>query len=64
MLVLPLIMGIEPTSKEFEIQTMSFFRLEDGKTAEWWMQPDILGLVQQLGVNPEDLGEAMPPEDD
>lgn len=36
-------MGIEPTGKEFEIQTMAFFRLEDGKVAEWWLQPDTSG---------------------
>jgi steroid delta-isomerase-like uncharacterized protein len=57
-------MGIEPTGKEFEIQTMAFFRMEDGKVAEWWMQPDTLGLMQQLGVNPEDLSEALPADDD
>ena len=57
-------MGIEPTGNEFEIQTMAFFRLEDGKIAEWWMQPDTLGFMQQLGVNPEDLGEAVPVDDD
>jgi len=57
-------MGIEPTGREFEIQTMTFFRLEDGKVAEWWMQPDTLGFMQQLGVTPEDLSEAMPADDD
>jgi len=57
-------MGIEPTGKEYEIQTMAFFRLEDGKVAEWWMQPDTLGFVQQLGVAPEDLGDAVPADDD
>lgn len=56
-------MGIEPTGTEFEIQTMAFFRLEDGEVAEWWMQPDTLGFMQQLGVNPEDLGEAVPADD-
>ena len=57
-------MGIEPTGKEYEIQTMAFFHLQDGKVAEWWMQPDTLGFMQQLGVNPEDLGEAVPAADD
>ena len=57
-------MGIEPTGKEFEIQTMAFFRLEDGKIAEWWMQPDTLGLVQQLGVTPEQLSAAVPANND
>jgi len=43
-------MGIEATGKEFEHQTMAFLRLEEGKVAEWWVQPDNLGLMQQLGV--------------
>jgi predicted ester cyclase len=43
-------MGIEPTGKEFEIQNMVFARMEDGKLAERWIQPDQLGLMQQLGV--------------
>jgi len=57
-------MGIEPTGKEFEIQTMAFFRIEDGRVAEWWIQPDTLGFIQQLGINPEDLSEAVPADDD
>ena len=42
--------GIAPTGREFEHQTMAFLRMEDGKVAEWWVQPDNLGLMQQLGV--------------
>lgn len=57
-------MGMEPTGKEYEIQTTAFLHLEDGKVAEWWIQPDTLGFLQQLGVNPENLSEAMPAEDD
>lgn len=43
-------MGIEPTGEEFEVQNMVFTRIEDGKIAERWVQPDMLGLMQQLGV--------------
>lgn len=43
-------MGIDPTGKPFEIQNMVFTRVEDGKIAERWVQPDSLGLMQQLGV--------------
>lgn len=57
-------MGIEPTGRPFEIETMSFFRLEDGRIAEWWVQPDMLGFVQQLGVTPDDLRAAVPASDD
>ena len=43
-------MGIAPTGKSFEIQNMVFVRLEGGKIAERWIQPDGLGLMRQLGV--------------
>ena len=43
-------LGTDPTGQEFEHQTMAFLRLENGKVAEWWIQPDNLGLMQQLGV--------------
>lgn len=43
-------MGIEPTGQEFEMQTMAFVRMEGGKVAERWIQPDLLGLMLQLGV--------------
>jgi len=43
-------LGIEPTGNEFEHQTMAFLQLEEGKVAEWWVQPDNFGLMQQLGV--------------
>ena len=42
--------GIEPTGEEVDIQNMVFTRIEDGKIAERWVQPDMLGLMQQLGV--------------
>ena len=43
-------MGIEPTGREFEIQNMVFTRIEDGQIAERWVQPDMFGFMQQLGV--------------
>lgn len=43
-------MGMEPTKKSFEIQNMVFTRIEDGKVAERWLQPDTLGMLQQLGI--------------
>lgn len=57
-------LGHEPTGKEFEHQTMSFLRLEDGKIAEWWITPDNLGLMQQLGLKPEDFSAPVPADDD
>lgn len=43
-------MGIEPTNKSFEVGNMVFTRIEDGKIAERWVQPDTLGMMQQLGI--------------
>jgi predicted ester cyclase len=41
-------MGIAPTGTEVEFQNMIFHRMENGKIAERWVQPDVLGLLQQL----------------
>lgn len=49
-------MGIEPTGREFEVGNMVFTRLDDGKIAERWVQPDALGLLAQLGVEPAATG--------
>lgn len=57
-------MGLEPTGKEFQMQTMAFLHMEDGEITEWWVQPDALGFIEQLGIDPEDLGEAVSAGDD
>lgn len=49
-------MGVEPTGRTFDIEAMAFVRLEDGRIAERRVQPDVMGLMQQLGVM-EPLGE-------
>lgn len=43
-------MGVEATGSEFEVENMVFTRIEDRKIAERWVQPDMLGLFDQLGV--------------
>lgn len=43
-------LGIEPTGRTFEHQNMVITRLADGKIVERWIQPDMFGLMQQLGV--------------
>ncbi len=43
-------MGLEPTGEPMESQNMVFTRIEDGKIAERWLVPDMLGALQQLGV--------------
>jgi steroid delta-isomerase-like uncharacterized protein len=41
-------MGIEPTGNEFAVTNMVFTRIEDGRIAERWVNPDVYGLMQQL----------------
>ena len=42
--------GIEPTGNDFEVQNMVFTRIEDGRIAERWIQPDMLGMMRQFDV--------------
>lgn len=43
-------MDVAPKGNEFEIANMVFTRIKDGRIAERWVQPDMLGLLQQLGI--------------
>ncbi|WP_411967967.1 ester cyclase [Haloferax sp. YSSS75] len=43
-------MGVEPSGKRFEVGNMVFTRIEDGMVAERWVQPDMLGMLSQLGI--------------
>lgn len=43
-------MGVAPTDREVEIGNNVFVLVEDGKIAERWVMPDLLGLLQQLGA--------------
>ena len=42
--------GIPPTGKEVAFSSMEFNRVVDGKVKEHWVEINLLGLVQQLGV--------------
>jgi predicted ester cyclase len=46
-------MGIPPSSKEVEFTGISVYRIERGKIAESWNVEDKLGLMRQIGANPE-----------
>jgi predicted ester cyclase len=43
-------MGLPPTGRSFRCTYSDIWRLEDGKGRENWVQMDMLGLMQQLGV--------------
>jgi predicted ester cyclase len=44
--------GIPPTNAQVRVSYIDIWRVEDGKFAETWMQMDLLGLMQQVGVVP------------
>ncbi len=45
-------MGIPPTGKPIEMRGIAILRIADGRIVENWGMPDMLGLMQQLGVVP------------
>jgi steroid delta-isomerase-like uncharacterized protein len=42
--------GIPSTGRRVTVNQMTVLRIVDGKIAERWAIPDVLGLMQQLGV--------------
>lgn len=45
-------MGIPPTGRHFSIATMSVDRIQNGQIVEHRAQPDLLAMLQQLGIIP------------
>lgn len=45
-------MGIPATGKAVNVTYSDLWRFENGKAVENWVQMDMLGLMQQLGVAP------------
>lgn len=46
-------MDIPATGKEVAVEGISIYRVADGKVAEEWAMPDLMSMMQQLGVGPE-----------
>jgi predicted ester cyclase len=46
--------GIPATHREFTASGITIFRIAGGKIAERWVEIDMLGALQQLGVIPAD----------
>ena len=44
--------GVPATGKKIEVLAMNFYRLAEGKFVEEYGQPDLLGLLQQIGAMP------------
>ncbi len=45
--------GIPPTGKQLAFTAMELYRLKEGKIEEQWVNVDTLGMMQQLGVVPQ-----------
>lgn len=46
------LLGIPATGKSVTTTGIDIFRIADGKLAEHWVESDVLGVMQQLGVIP------------
>jgi steroid delta-isomerase-like uncharacterized protein len=44
--------GVPPTGKQVTVTGIGIYRIEGGKFEESWVNFDVLGLLQQLGVIP------------
>jgi steroid delta-isomerase-like uncharacterized protein len=44
--------GVPATGKQVEVNGIVIFRIENGKIAEAWLNADIMGMMQQLGIVP------------
>jgi steroid delta-isomerase-like uncharacterized protein len=47
------LMGVPPTDKPVEFESLDIIRVEDGKVAEHWGVTDVAALMQQIGAIPE-----------
>ncbi len=45
-------LGVAPTGKEATITTNDIYRIVDGKIVEQWVEGNMPGLLQQLGILP------------
>jgi predicted ester cyclase len=45
-------MGVLPTNKKIAVQALNIYRFSNGQIREELGQPDLLGLLQQIGASP------------
>ena len=46
-------MDIPATGNKIEVQGISVYRVANEKVTDEWSQPDLMGMMQQLGVAPQ-----------
>src|SRR6478672_896873 len=45
--------GVPPTGQTIKVQAINFYRISNGQIVEEYGQPDMLGLLQQIGAVPD-----------
>jgi len=45
-------MGIPASGKRVSVVAIGIMRTADGRIAEFWGSPDVMGLMQQIGALP------------
>lgn len=46
-------MGMPATNKQVRIEYIDLWKIENGKAVENWVQMDMMGMMQQLGMMPQ-----------
>ena len=46
------LMGIPASGKHVNVTEMQFYRIENGRIAERWVEADLFGMLQQMGLVP------------
>ena len=49
---LGMLLGMPPTGRRITWSCIDIWRIEDGRLAEHWVEADMLGLMQQIGLVP------------
>jgi predicted ester cyclase len=44
--------GVPATGRPIEIRIINMFRVKGGRVVEQWAEPDLFGLLQQIGAIP------------
>jgi predicted ester cyclase len=50
-----MLVGVEPTGKNFEVQHIHWYKLRDGKIIDHNANRDDIGMMQQLGLLPQQV---------
>ena len=46
------LLGVPATCRSIEMRIINLFKVKDGRVVEQWAEPDLFGLLQQIGAIP------------